>query len=98
MPYQYYIDNHKIEIKTEYIYMKLEILPTTVIGELLHHYPFVQDFLIKLSPLYSRMTNPIVFKTMKNIATLQMISRVGGFEVNHFIRLIKQEIKDRGEE
>lgn len=78
--------------------MKLEILPTTVIGELLRHYPFVQDFLLTLSPLYSRMTNPIVFKTMKNIATLQMISRVGGFEVNHFIRLIKQEIKDKGME
>ena len=78
--------------------MKLEIRPATVIGELLRHYPFVQDFLMKLSPLYSRMTNPVVFKTMKNIATLQMISRMGGFEVNHFIRLIKQEIKDRGEE
>ena len=53
--------------------MKLEIRPATVIGELLRHYPFVQDFLMKLSPLYSRMTNPVVFKTMKNIATLQMI-------------------------
>lgn len=78
--------------------MKLEILPTTVIGEVLRHYPFVQDFLLTLSPLYSRMTNPVVFKTMRNVATLQMISRVGGFEVNHFIRLIKQEIKDKGEE
>ncbi len=78
--------------------MKLEILPTTVIGDVLRYYPFVQNFLLTLSPLYSRMTNPVVFKTMKNIATLQMISRVGGFEVNHFIRLIKQEIIDKGEE
>ena len=78
--------------------MKLEILPTTIIGDLLHHYPFVQDFLLTLSPHYTRMTNPVVFKTMKNIATLQMISRVGGFEIGHFIELIKQEIKDREEE
>lgn len=78
--------------------MKLEILPTTVIGELLRHYPFVQEFLLTLSPQYARMTNPVVFKTMKNIATLQMISRVGGFEIGHFIELIKQEIKDREEE
>lgn len=76
--------------------MKLEILPTTVIGDLLRHYPFVKDFLLTLSPQYRRMTNPVVFKTMKNIATLQMISKVGGFEVNHFIELIKQEIKDKG--
>lgn len=77
--------------------MKFEIFPSTVIGDLLRHYPFVQDFLLTLSPQYNRMTNPVVFKTMKNIATLQMISRVGGFEVGHFIELIKQEIKDRVE-
>ena len=77
--------------------MKLEILPTTVIGELFSYYPFIKDFLLTLSPQYIRMTNPVVFKTMKNVATLQMISRVGGFEVGHFIELIKQEINDKGE-
>lgn len=76
--------------------MKLEIKPTTVIGELFSHYPFVKDFLVTLSPKYKRMTNPVVFKTMKNIATLEMISNVGGFEVNHLIKLIKQELKDKG--
>ena len=31
---------------------------------------------------------------MKNIATLDMISKVGGFEVNNLIKLIMQEINN----
>ena len=58
-------------------------------------YPFIKDFLVSLSPDYNRLTNPVVFKTMKNIATLDMVSKVGGFKVDHLINLIKQEIQDK---
>lgn len=74
----------------------IEIEPTTVIGILFGTYPFVKDFLVSLSPDYNRLTNPVVFKTMKNIATLDMISKVGGFKVDHLIKLIKKEIEDKG--
>ena len=73
----------------------LEITPKTVIGEVIGKYPFIKDFLSTLSSDYNRLSNPIVFKTMKNIATLDMISKVGGFEVDHLIKLIKQEINSR---
>jgi hypothetical protein len=33
---------------------------------------------------------------MKNIATIDMISKVGGFKVDELIKLIKQEIEDKG--
>lgn len=73
----------------------VQIEAKTVIGAVINQYPFIKDFLVSLSPDYNRLTNPIVFKTMKNIATLDMISKVGGFKVDHLIKLIKQEIEDK---
>ncbi|MDD2552235.1 MAG: PAS domain-containing protein [Dysgonamonadaceae bacterium] len=75
--------------------VQIEISPKTVIGTLISQYPFIKDFLVSLSSDYSRLTNPVVFKTMKNIATLDMVSKVGGFEVDHLIKLIKKEIEDK---
>ncbi len=74
---------------------QIKIKPKTLIGNLIGEYPFIKDFLVSLSPDFNRLTNPVVFKTMKNIATLDMISKVGGFKVDHFIELIKQEIEDK---
>ena len=73
----------------------IDIDSKTVIGEVIGQYPFIKDFLVSLSPDYNRLTNPVLFKTMKNIATLDMISKVGGFKVDHLIKLIKQEIEDK---
>ena len=75
--------------------VQIEISPKTVIGTLISQYPFIKDFLVSLSPNYNNLTNPVVFKTMKNIATLDMVSKVGGFEVDHLIKLIKKEIEDK---
>ena len=75
---------------------QIGIEPKTLIGELVGEYPFIKEFVGTLSSDYKRLANPVVFKTMKNIATLDMISKVGGFKVEHLIKLIKQEIEDRG--
>lgn len=74
---------------------QINIDPKTLIGTIIDEYPFIKKFLGSLSSDYKRLSNPIVFKTMKNIATLDMISKVGGFKVDHLIKLIKQEIADR---
>ena len=75
--------------------IQIDIEPKTVIGVVISQYPFIKDFLVSLSPDYNRLTNPVLFKTMKNIATIDMISKVGGFKVDHLIKLIKQEIEDK---
>ena len=72
--------------------VQIEIEPKTVIGKLIDQYPLIKDFLVSLSPDYKHLTNPVLFKTMKNIATLDMISKVGDFKVDH---LIKLEIEDK---
>ncbi len=75
--------------------VQIDLDPNTVIGTVIGRYPFIKDFLISLSPDYNRLANPVVFKIMKNIATLDMVSKVGGFKVDHLIKLIKQEIQNK---
>ncbi|MDD2475469.1 MAG: PAS domain-containing protein [Dysgonamonadaceae bacterium] len=85
------MNTEKTLIKSD---VQIDINPNTVIGTLIGQYPFIKDFLLTLSPEYNRLTNPVVFNTMKSIATLDMISKVGGFKVEHLIKLIKQKIED----
>lgn len=72
-----------------------EITKATIVGDLVKKYPFIKDFLIELSPKYSKLKNPILFKTMSSIATLEMIGERGGFEVQDLIGKLVGEIERR---
>ncbi|MTI55848.1 PAS domain-containing protein [Geosporobacter ferrireducens] len=82
-------ENHG-EIKNEY-----GISKETVIGDLVKEYPFIKEFLFNLSPKFSKLKNPVLFKTMSSIATMEMISERGGFEVQGLIDRIVKEIDSK---
>ncbi|OPJ65276.1 PAS domain-containing protein [Clostridium oryzae] len=69
------------------------ITKATVIGDLISQYPFIKEFLFNLSPKFSKLKNPILFKTMSKVATLEMISERGGFKVKELIDKIVEEIR-----
>ncbi|MDW8801519.1 PAS domain-containing protein [Clostridium sp. A1-XYC3] len=71
------------------------ITEETTLGELVNKYPFIKEFLVNLSPKFSKLKNPVIFKTMSSIATLEMISGRGGFEVQELIDKIVKEIQSR---
>lgn len=73
---------------------KYNITENTNIGALLKQYPYIKDFLISLSPKFEKLNSP-VFKTMAGIATINMISARGGFEVSDLIIKIVEEIDKR---
>ncbi|MGV8135203.1 MAG: PAS domain-containing protein [Mangrovibacterium sp.] len=72
---------------------EFKITPNTVVGPLIKRYPFIKEYLISLSSKFNQLNNPVIFKTMGNIATLDMISKRGGFEVEDLIRKITVEIE-----
>jgi len=78
------------EVENEY-----GIKKETIVGHLVKEYPFVKEFLLNMSPKFSKLKNPILFKTMSSIATLEMISQRGGIEVQEFIDRIVNEIKSK---
>ncbi len=69
------------------------ITPGTVVGPLIRRYPFLKEYLISLSPKFSQLNNPVVFNVMGNIASLDMISKRGGFDVDDLIQKINAEIE-----
>lgn len=70
--------------------MKLD--PETRIGDLLDKYPFLLEFLPKISPKYKRLTNPIMRKTIGRIATIEKAANIGGFTTEELIKRIEGEI------
>ncbi|MCK9447862.1 MAG: PAS domain-containing protein [Bacteroidales bacterium] len=70
----------------------LEITPKTLIAKLILQYPPLKEFMISLSPAYHNLNNPTIFNTMKDVATLEIVSQIGGFEVKELIQKITQFI------
>ncbi|MGA1866340.1 MAG: DUF1858 domain-containing protein, partial [Thermoplasmatota archaeon] len=56
--------------------MKLE--NSTLIGDLLDEFPFLLDHLPRISPVFERLRDPEMRKNIGKIATLEMVSQMGG--------------------
>ena len=71
---------------------KYNITKDTNIGNMTKEYPFLKDFLISLSPKFKKLKSPILFKTMSSLATIEMISQRGDFQVSELINKLVAEI------
>ena len=65
----------------------------TTVGALVKKYPFLKKTIPTLSPKFGKLSNPIIFNMMKDVATLDMISSRGGFTFSEFEILLRKEIK-----
>jgi hypothetical protein len=70
----------------------MEISANTKIDELLKEYPFLEDFLIGLSPKFKGLKNPIMRKTIGKVATLSKVAGFGGLELDDFLTALTAEI------
>lgn len=62
------------------------------IGEIVKKYPYIKNFLVNLSPKFSKLKNPILFKTMSSMATIEMIAQRGDLETKDLLEKIVTEI------
>lgn len=67
----------------------------TKVDELLKQYPFLEDFLITLSPKFKGLKNPIMRKTMGKVATLEMAASISGLNLDELISSLTAEIETR---
>jgi len=70
----------------------MEINANTKIDGLLKEYPFLQDFLVRLSPKFKGLRNPIMRKTIGKVATLSKVAGVGGLDLDDFLTALTEEI------
>ncbi len=74
---------------------KYGITSSTLIAGLIEKHPSLKEFMLKLSPEYERLNDPSVFNSMKEVATLEIVSQVGGFKVENLIEKIVSFIDNK---
>jgi DUF438 domain-containing protein len=70
----------------------MEINANTKIDDLLKKHPFLEDFLIGLSPKFKGLKNPIMRKTIGRVASLGKVAGVGGLDLDDLLAALKDEI------
>lgn len=71
----------------------------TKLDELLKNYPFLLEFLVGLSPKFSRLKSPLMRKTVAKVANLQQVASLGGLGLGEIMKKIRSEVKEKtGEE
>ena len=70
----------------------LTITPDTKIGPLLDRYPQLEAPLMKLSPAYAKLKNPLLRKTVAKVATLQQVAKIGEVSIGVLINTLRKEL------
>ena len=75
----------------------MEISANTKINDLLKEYPFLENFLVALSPKFKSLKSPIMRKTIGKVATLGKVAGIGGLDLNEFLAALRNEINRQTE-
>lgn len=71
--------------------------PTMTIGEVIDLYPEIRAWLPVLSAKYKQLTNPVTFRIMSKIATLDTVAERGGFTTDELIGHLSDWVKQQDE-
>lgn len=67
------------------------ITPETKVGKLLEDFPELEDTLIRLSPSFKKLRNPVLRKTVAKVATLRQVAKVGDIPLADLINALRRE-------
>lgn len=81
-----------------------DITPETKVGKLLDLFPELEDTLIRMSPSFEKLRNPVLRRTVAKVATLRQVAKVGGISLADLINTLRREagleegnVRDEGE-
>ena len=70
--------------------IKTEITPQTMVSDLLENYPELEDKLIEISPIFKKLKNPILRKTVSKVATLKQAATIGNVQIGFLINQLRE--------
>lgn len=76
--------------------MSLAINPSTKVGDLLDAYPGMEEVLIGIAPAFSKLSNPILRKTVFELATLEQAAKIGGVTVHEIVTRVREAAGQEG--
>ena len=71
---------------------RLIITPKTKIYDLLEAYPQLEDDLIRLTPEFKKLKNPVLRKTIAKIASISQAATVGGLPVEQLVNTLREKV------
>jgi hypothetical protein len=70
----------------------LIITPRTKIYDLLKSYPELEDLLIEMAPVFKKLKNPVLRRTIARVTTLQQAAQVGEIPVHTLVNSLRQKV------
>lgn len=61
------------------------ITPSTSVGDLLDHYPELEDVLIQIAPAFRKLKNPLLRKSIAKVASLRQAAAVAGLSPGELV-------------
>ena len=71
---------------------QLIITPRTKVYELLEAYPELEDVLIEIAPVFKKLKNPVLRRTIARVTTLQQAAQVGAVPVHTIVNTLRQKV------
>lgn len=66
------------------------IIPDSKVGALLQEFPQLEDVLIRMSPAFGHLRNPILRKTVAKVGTLRQVARIGDVSLETLINTLRR--------
>lgn len=80
-------------MKTEMIEInKLQITPQTIVADLLNEYPILEDILIEIAPVFKKLKNPVLRKTIAKVTSLKQAAVIGNVALPVLINQLRKEV------
>ena len=71
---------------------KLIITPETKIYDLLENYPALENKLIEIAPVFSKLKNPVLRRTIAKVTSIKQAALVGNVSLNHLVNELRKEV------
>lgn len=71
---------------------KLQITPQTIVADLLNKYPMLEDKLIEIAPVFKKLKNPVLRKTIAKVTSLKQAAVIGNVTLPDLINELRKEI------
>jgi uncharacterized protein (DUF2249 family) len=71
------------------------ITPEMKVGEFLKYYPELEDVLIGIAPVFAKLKNPILRKTIAKVASLNQAAAVGDVSIGEMINTLRRAAGDK---
>jgi hypothetical protein len=70
----------------------MEITSRSKLFDVLNTYPTLEEKIIRLAPPFANLKNPVLRRTVGQLATLEQVARIGKMDVTELVNTLRREV------